>query len=64
MRGALQFREFGRVGECASSGLHGANRMGSNSLLEGMVLGESAGRNAALQCETQSRHRPSRILAP
>ena len=50
------------VGECASSGLHGANRMGSNSLLEGMVLGESAGRNAAFECEIKSRHRPARIL--
>jgi len=50
------------VGECASSGLHGANRMGSNSLLEGIVLGESAGRLAALDSETKSRHRPSRIL--
>ncbi|MBK8178413.1 MAG: L-aspartate oxidase [Planctomycetes bacterium] len=35
------------VGECASTGLHGANRMGSNSLLEGLVLGEVAGRQAA-----------------
>jgi len=35
------------VGECASSGLHGANRMGSNSLLEGLVLGARAGRDAA-----------------
>ncbi len=35
------------VGECASSGLHGANRMGSNSLLEGLVLGQRAGRCAA-----------------
>ncbi len=31
------------VGECASSGLHGANRMGSNSLLEGIVLGSRCG---------------------
>ncbi len=35
------------AGECASSGLHGANRMGSNSLLEGVVLGEHAGVAAA-----------------
>jgi len=50
------------VGECASSGLHGANRMGSNSLLEGMVLGEAAGRNAALLSKSTKRPRPSRIL--
>lgn len=31
------------VGECASTKLHGANRMGSNSLLEGLVLGRRAG---------------------
>ena len=41
------------VGECASSGLHGANRMGSNSLLEGVVLGDLCGAAAA-----GSVHRP------
>ena len=50
------------VGECANSGLHGANRMGSNSLLEGMVLGESAGLSAVQHAGSTSRHRPSRIL--
>ena len=35
------------VGECASSGLHGANRLGSNSLAELVVLGKVAGERAA-----------------
>ncbi len=50
------------VGECASSGLHGANRMGSNSLLEGMVLGRAAGVSVAQSKNNRHRHRPERIL--
>lgn len=34
-------------GECAVNGIHGANRLGGNSLLEGAVFGELAGKNAA-----------------
>jgi fumarate reductase flavoprotein subunit len=35
------------VGECSSIGIHGANRLGSNSLTELIVFGEVAGREAA-----------------
>jgi len=33
-------------GECACTGVHGANRLGSNSLLEGLVFGYRAGHRA------------------
>lgn len=37
------------VGEAACSGLHGANRLGSNSLLEGLAFGARAGERAATE---------------
>ncbi|CAH0346367.1 L-aspartate oxidase [Bacillus sp. CECT 9360] len=37
------------VGEAACTGVHGANRLASNSLLEGIVFGQSTGRFIARQ---------------
>lgn len=53
MIGGVRVDAFGRTslaslyacGEVSSTGLHGANRLGSNSLLEGLVYGRQVGRH-------------------
>jgi L-aspartate oxidase len=45
--GATSIRGLYAAGEVACTGVHGANRLASNSLLEGLVFGARAGRAAA-----------------
>ena len=45
--GATTLPGLWSAGESTSSGLHGANRLASNSLLEGLVFGKRAGEAAA-----------------
>ena len=44
------------AGECACVSVHGANRLGGNSLLETLVFGTRAGKKAAQMVETEKHH--------
>ncbi|MBA7578003.1 Fumarate reductase flavoprotein subunit [subsurface metagenome] len=45
--GETEVKGFFAAGECACVGIHGANRLGGNSLLETVIFGRRAGANAA-----------------
>ncbi len=49
------------AGECACVSVHGANRLGGNSLLETLVFGARAGKKAAQRVEVE-KHRLNRAL--
>jgi L-aspartate oxidase len=53
LEGRSTLRGLWAVGEVASTGVHGANRLASNSLLEGLVFADRAGH--ALADETHER---------
>ncbi|WP_075938219.1 L-aspartate oxidase [Halosegnis longus] len=46
MDGRTSLDRLFAAGECARTGVHGANRLASTSLLEGLVVGRRAGRGA------------------
>jgi len=43
------------AGECACSGVHGANRLGGNSLLDACLFGKLAGKSIAKELKEQSQ---------
>lgn len=50
------------VGEASCTGVHGANRLASNSLLEALVFGAAAGESALANCQANGgAQRPSKI---
>lgn len=58
-----QIKGLYAAGECASVGLHGANRLGSNSLTELLVFGRLAGEQA-VEHALHQEHSPWSDLAP
>ena len=46
------------VGECACVSVHGANRLGSNSLLDLVVFGKQAGNHIAAFVKANKAHKP------
>jgi len=51
------------VGECACVSVHGANRLGSNSLLDLVVFGKAAGDKMVSEIRANSAHKPLPVNA-
>jgi len=62
LTGATSVPNLYAVGECACAGFHGANRLASNSLLEGLVMGHRAGEAVGRALSDESGEFSSRAI--
>ncbi len=62
-RGRTSMPRLYAVGEAASTGLHGANRLASNSLLEGLVFGARVAVTAATETDSSPQIDEIRVAA-
>jgi len=63
LHGATNIDRLYAAGEVACTGVHGANRLASNSLLEAMVFGQRAADHALASCSSMSAGGGSSLLA-
>jgi succinate dehydrogenase / fumarate reductase flavoprotein subunit len=52
IKGETNIKNLYAVGECSSNGVHGANRLGGNSLLEIITFGKLVGKNVSLSSKS------------
>ncbi len=55
---AAPVKGFYAAGECACASVHGANRLGTNSLLDLLVFGKSAGETVIEDLKNNKAHKP------
>ncbi len=51
LNGRTELKGLYAIGECACTGVHGANRLASTSLLEAVTWGHAAGKDIAARCQ-------------